>query len=308
VCYDFHVMIGPIVLIAQLSMVTIARPAECGIDGSMRGTNVWERAKHPELRHYCDLLATATSKLASAASAADALREADEAEQTMAGHAAPLTLKGRALAKLGRNTEAYAAFTEAKHREARALDDPEALRDYARAAARSGHAADGLAAFRALLPRADGLASYERAPTYVEAAVLAMSASTANIEDAIAMLRQARREVTDSLQAMTTLALALALDRSGARDEARALVDDRARAKAKDLVRDPNVAQLLGPLAPEAEAMAAMGLEGADAAAAQAAWQRYVDAAGATGTWTEHAKGHLAAQPRGTQRTTRGPH
>src|ERR1700692_4186169 len=107
-------VITTILLVAQLSLTAASRPAECGIDGSMRGTNIWERAKHPELRHYCDLLATRTSKLVSLSSAAGALREADEAEQVMPGHAAPLTLKGRALAKLGRHTEAYAAFTEAK--------------------------------------------------------------------------------------------------------------------------------------------------------------------------------------------------
>ena len=284
-----------LVLVAQLSALTVSRPAECGLDSTMRGTNIWERAKHPELQRYCDKLATGMSKLASPSSAAEALQEADEAEQTVPGHAAPLVLKGRALTKLGRYTEAFAAFGDAKRRDSRSLADPAALHDFARTAARSGHAADALAAFRALLPRADGLSSTERAPTYIEAAFQAMSASTGNVEDAIAMLRQARREVIDSLAAVTTLALALALDRSGARDEAQALLDDRAKAKARDIAHDPAVTALLGPLAPEAEAMAAVGLETKDAAASQAAWQRYIDAAGATGTWTDHAKTHLSS-------------
>jgi tetratricopeptide (TPR) repeat protein len=288
-------VIATLLFVAQLS-VAVSRPAECGIDGTMRGTNVWERAKHPELRHYCDLLATGTSKLVSQASASDALREADEAEQTMPGHAAPLTLKGRALSKLGRFTEAYAAFTEAKHRDGHALDDPSALRDYARSAARSSHAPDALAAFRSLLPRADGLSSFERAPTYIEAAFQAMSAGTSNIDDAIAMLRQARREVADALAPVATLALALALDRSGAKEEARAVLDERARAKARDLMRDANVSALLGPLAIEGEAMSAIGLEATDAAQGQAAWQRYVDGAGAAGVWVEHAKTHLVVK------------
>jgi len=262
----------------------------------MRGTNIWERAKHPELRHYCDLLATGTSKLATVATASDALREADEAEQVMPGHAAPLTLKGRALSKAGRFTEAYAAFTEAKRRDPRALDDAAALRDFARACARSNHAPESLAAFRALLPRADGLGSFERAPTYVEAAFQAMNAPGANIDDAIAMLRQGRREAGDALQPVATLALALALERSGARDEARAVLDERAKAKARDIMRDPAMPILLGPLVFEAEAMSAMGLE--DQAASQAAWQRYIDGAGATGVWVESARTHLAAAPR----------
>ena len=40
------------------------RPAECtSLDGG-RGANVWERAKAPELRRYCDLLAAGAAKLA----------------------------------------------------------------------------------------------------------------------------------------------------------------------------------------------------------------------------------------------------
>lgn len=256
---------------------------------------MWERAKHPELRHYCDLLAAGASKLVTTATAADALREADDAEQVMPGHAAPLTLKGRALAKLGRHTEAYTAFTEAKHRDARALDDPAALLAFARSCARSGHVPEALVAFRSLLPRADGLASTDRAPAYVEAAFHAMNAGS--VEDAVAMLRQARREAADAIQPVATLALALALDRSGAHDEAKAVLDDRAKAEARNVSRNTNVAALLGPLAFEAEAMAAIGLEATDVAASQAAWQRFVTAAGQNTTWIEHAHTHLAQRP-----------
>jgi len=286
-----------LLVVAQLSVSAASRPAECGVDGNMRGTNIWERAKHPELRRYCDLLATGTSKLVSPSTAADALREADEADQVMPNHAAPRTLKGRALAKLGRHTEAYAAFAEAKQRDARALDDPSALLAFARSAARSGHAPEALAAFRSLLPRADGLSSIDRAPAYVEAAILAMNASTGNVDDAIAMLRQAKREATDTLQPLATLALALALDRAGSRDEAKALLDDRAKAAARTIARDASLPNILGPLAFEGEAMSAVGLEPSDAAAAQAAWQRFIEAAGQNTTWIEHARTHLTTRP-----------
>lgn len=288
-------MLPAILLVAQLSLAA-GRPPECGLDGNLRGTNVWERAKHPELKRYCDLLATGASKLVSSATAADALRQADEAESVMGGHAAPLVLKGRALAKLARFTEAYAAFTEAKRREARALDDPAALLAFARSAARAGHSPEALAAFRSLLPRADALSSNERAPAYVEAAMQAMNAGPASLEDAVAMLRQARREATDALQPVATLALALALDRGGSRDEARAVLDDRARAAARTIARDTMVTTLLGPLAFEAQAMAAIGLEGNDAAGSQAAWQAFA-AAGTNSPWLDHGKGHLASTP-----------
>jgi len=291
------VVIHALLLIAQISAVAASRPPECGVDGNLKGTNIWERARHPELRHYCDVLATGSSKLVSLATAADALRAGQEADQIMPGHAAPLALEGRALVKLGRFTEAYTAFTEAKKRDARSLDDPSALLAFARACQRSNHAGEALAAFRSLLPRADGLAAGERAPAYVEAAFVAMSASPGNVDDAIAMLRQARREATDALQPISTLALALALDRSGARDEARAVLDDRAKAAARNVARDTNVTSLLGPLAYEGEAMAALGLETVDAPAAHDAWQRYVEAAGASGVWVDHAKARVQATP-----------
>ncbi len=291
-------MLPALFFLAQVSLVA-ARPLECGVDGTLRGTNMWERAKHPELRHYCDLLAAGASKLVSPTTAADALREADDADQVMPGHAAPLTLKGRALAKLNRPTEAYAAFTEAKRRDARALDDPAALLAFARSCARSGHAPEALTAFRSLLPRADGLASTDRAPAYVEAAFHAMNAGS--VDDAIAMLRQAKREAADAIQPVATLALALALDRSGAKDEAKAVLDDRAKAEARNVSRNANVQTLLGPLAFEAEAMAGIGLEATDVAAAQAAWQRFVTAAGQNTTWIDHARTHIGARPAAQQ-------
>ena len=214
------------------------------------------------------------------------------------GHAAPLVLKGRALAKLGRFGEAYTAFGEGRRRDARALDDPAALLAFARSCARSGHATESLAAFRSLLPRADGLPSSDRAPAYVEAAMQAMAAGAANLEDAIAMLRQARRDASDTIQPVATLALALALDRSGAHDEAKAILDDRARAAARTIARDTAVSALLGPLASEAQAMAGIGLEGTDNAGAQAAWTAFV-AAARTSPWLDHGKGHLGGVPRG---------
>ncbi|MDP9000911.1 MAG: hypothetical protein M3O46_12450, partial [Myxococcota bacterium] len=45
------------------------RPPECDDRGG-RTANVWERAKSPELRRYCDLVASASSKLAGMAAMA----------------------------------------------------------------------------------------------------------------------------------------------------------------------------------------------------------------------------------------------
>src|SRR5687767_3125816 len=84
-----------------------ARPPECAAVDPMRASNVWERAKAPELRKYCDLLAGAASKLAgSAAMASDVLALTDQADKTLPGKAAPLVLRGRAHAQLGRAQDA----------------------------------------------------------------------------------------------------------------------------------------------------------------------------------------------------------
>lgn len=285
-------MLVAVLFVAQMAA---ARPPECGTSEDLRGTNVWERAKHPELRRYCDLLASGASKLAAGATLArEVVGIADEADRLMPGHGAPLTLRGRALAHLGRFPEAYAAFAEARKRDARAVDAPAALYAFARSASRSGHEDEARDAFRALLPRTAGLLGYERGPAYVEAAVLAMARGPAGLDEAIAIFRQARREAVDTMQALATLGLTLALARSGATEESRATLDDRARALARSLTSDARARDWFGPHAAEADAMAAVGLAGTDDAAAREAWKRYADGAGRT-PWIEQAKAALAA-------------
>ncbi len=278
-----------LVAVLFAAQMAAARPPECGTSEDLRGTNVWERAKHPELRRYCDLLASGASKLAAGATLArEVVGIADEADRLMPGHAAPLALRGRALAHLGQFPEAYASFVEARKRDPRAVDDPSALYAFARSAARTGHEDEARGAFRALLPRAAGLLPYQRGPAYVEAAVLAMARGPAGLEEAIAIFRQARREAVDVVQALATLGLALALERSGATDESRATLDDRARALARSLTAGARARDWLGPHAAEADAMAAVGLAGTDDVAARAAWKRYLDGAGKT-PWVEQA-------------------
>ena len=64
---------------------TGGRPPECAEPGG-RTTNVWERAKAPELGRYCDLVASASSKLAGVtATAPAALAAAREAESVLPG-------------------------------------------------------------------------------------------------------------------------------------------------------------------------------------------------------------------------------
>src|SRR3977135_3064399 len=96
------------------------RPPECA-DAGGRATNAGERAKSPELRRYCDLVASASSKLA---------RTAGRAEGA---------LDTAARGARGRLDEPLAALSEGEARDPRALDDPLALVAWARVLARTAH-------------------------------------------------------------------------------------------------------------------------------------------------------------------------
>lgn len=257
-----------VVLLAQLG----SRPAECaaGAAEGLRGTNAWERAKEPNLRRYCDLLASGTAKLVgsgagSAPQAGPSLVKdvpglADEADKVLPGRAAPVVLKGRALLRLGKADEALAALTEARRRDDRALDDPVAGLVWARANARTGHRAEAAQAYRASLPRISGLATAERAAASFEAGLAVMALGADGLDDAIAMFRQAGREAQDALAGAATLALALALDRAGARDEARSVLAERARFDAKPVLADPRVATALADAGATGESAALLAI------------------------------------------------
>ena len=270
------------------------RPPECGDPGG-RATNVWERAKRPELRRYCDLVASAASKLAgTSAMAQAALEAAEQADRVLPGHAAPLVLEGRALAALGKLDAAYEALRDGRARDPGALDDPWALRAWARVLALTGHADQAAKAYRALLPRASVLSEAERAAASVEAGLVAMGRGAAGLDEAVAALREGVREAQDETQAVGVLALALALDRRGDVDEARATLAERLQGNPPDTLAAPRAKDVLAVAPGETEALAAIGLEPTDPAGARDAWRKYLDAA-PQGPWAAHARAHLAA-------------
>ncbi|WP_394820655.1 hypothetical protein [Pendulispora albinea] len=277
-------------VIAQL--VSNARPLECTATEGPHAGNVWERAKTPALRKYCDLLASGASKLAASATMAyEVLGIADEADRMVPGHTAPAVLRGRAYAKLGRWLEAYNALNTARIRDPRALDDAVALLAWARVAVRAGHPDDGHAAYRMLLPRATLLPLAERGPAYVEAGFLAMWRGPGGLDEAISIFRQARRDAQDTPQAVAILGLALALDRLGARDEARAVLLERPLANPWPTLSDARARQLLTPPVSEGEteALAAIALEASDPAKARLSWQKYADTSPGA-PWVAHAR------------------
>jgi tetratricopeptide (TPR) repeat protein len=295
-------MVTLAVLLMQLATSGFAtgRPAECsgsggsgGVNG--RASNLWERAKAPELGRYCDLVASASSKLAGTRAMAEAaLVAARDADRTLPGHAAPLALEGRALALLGRLDEAVVALREAAARDRRTLDDPATLLAWARALARTGHIEEASKAYHGLLPRAAVLPSAERASAAIEAGLVAMASGPGGLDDAAAALRAAMREAQDDLAPLAILALALALDRRGDVDEARALLAEHLSPEPHAVVDAPRARELLAATPNERAALVARGLQDDDPAGARDAWREFLAASG-DGPWAAHARSRLAA-------------
>jgi tetratricopeptide (TPR) repeat protein len=270
------------------------RPTECGEPGG-RTANVWERAKSPELRRFCDLVASASSKLAGTAAMAQvALDSAREADTVLPGHAAPLVLQGRALAALGKVDAAVRALEAGRARDAAALDDPLALLAYGRVLARTSRFEEAAEAYRALLPRASALSAAERASAEVEAGLVAMTRGAAGLDEAAAALREATREAQDETQTVAVLALGLALDRRGDVDEAHALLAERLRGDPRAVVASARARDVLAVAPAEGDALVGLALEASDAVGAHDAWQKYADAL-PRGAWAAHARAHLAA-------------
>lgn len=294
---------GLVVLVSLLQVasargaVGAARPSECGVTGKGRAANAWERAKEPNLRRYCDLVASGTAKLVGSGPlplVEEVPRIADEADTLLPGRAAPRVLKGRALLRLGRPADALAALASAAQRDERALDDPVALLAWARANARTGRLAEAAKAYRAALPRTSALSAQDRVAASFEAGMAVMAEGPAAIDDAVAMLRQARRGAEDAMHVASVAALALALDRAGQRDESRAVLAERIRTDVQPLLADPRVVASLADAgaADEDAALVAIALEPVDAARAKDAWRKYLEGAGGKGPWADHAREH----------------
>ena len=286
-----------LVLAQATSSFGASRPVECGPSEGSKTANIWERAKEPQLRQYCELLARGTAHLVNSPNLVKEVTSiADQADKLLPGRAAPSVLKGRALLRLGKPTEALAVLNEAKKRDDRALDDPVALLAWARANARTGHLDEAATAYRAALPRTSALSGSERGAAAFEAGMSVMGQGSKGIDDAVAMLRQARRDAQDQLQLAAVVGFALALDRAGQKDESKAVLAERVRSDPKPSLSDPKVAEALADAGVGGDFDALLGIaqEGTDPAAARESWKRFSDGAGGKGPWAEHAKPHAA--------------
>jgi tetratricopeptide (TPR) repeat protein len=233
-----------------------------------------------------------------------ALGAAREADGLLPAHAAPKALEGRALAALGRVDDALAALGEANARDPHALDDPPALLAWARVLARSGQADRAATAYRALLPRASALSGSDRGAAAAEGGLVALTLGPQWLDGATAALREALHDAQEDTEPFVALALALALDRSGASEEARAVLADRARVDPRAALTTTRAKDLLAAAPGELSALLALGLEATDPAAARSEWDEYA-ARAPSGPWAAHARAH-AARLTGTRASKRG--
>lgn len=284
------------------------RPRPCQADDFERGGNAWERAKDPALRPFCDRIASATAKLVGRGDlVAEVVPLVEDAERRMPGQAITEVLKGRALLRLGRADAARVALEEGRRRDVRVFDDPAVLLAWARANAQTGRMEVAAAAYRSALPRASLLSPEERASIAFEGGMALMALGPASLEDAIAVLRQARRETDDALAIPSLTALALALDRAGLDGEARAVLAGRLHGGSSARLRDGALSEALAAcgLGFEVDALAAIALEGQEPSAAKDAWKRYEARAAQHPAWLAHARAKLAPRSRPPSRGPR---
>jgi tetratricopeptide (TPR) repeat protein len=206
------------------------RPPECAAaqkSGARKG--VWSRARVPNLRRYCNLLSRAQARLAS--DPAGARQAAEQAQRLFPQRAAPKVVLARVAFAGGDRAGALEAFEQALALDPRSVEQPLAMHDLARARWRSGRLQEALDTYRVLVPRAALLPTRERrAEVLLEAAHLALAHAAPQadpallLDEALAYLREAARHPHHKLKLDVELSLVLALDRSGNRAQADALL------------------------------------------------------------------------------------
>lgn len=275
------------------------RPPECAVSSRKvvrRRASIWQRARVPQLERYCDLLSQAHAQLGSEPAKSEKL--ASEADKLLPDRAAPSAILGRAAAALGKGSEALARFERAKKLDARSLEDPLAMHDFARTLMAADRLNDALALYRRLVPRVGLLPSTERgtrvlleaghasmragAPENAGGSAVSESGTSAvaakpGLDEAVAYLREAKQRPPSALSSDVTLSLALALDRGG--DVAQA---DAALAELASGTRGKGGGGFDFAGSPaERAALEALALEKNDREAAAKAWEAYLAGPGA---------------------------
>jgi hypothetical protein len=203
------------------------RPALCASDAVTRA-GLWSAARSGTTRQYCLTLARGYTRLDEAPDEALALAQQAQSfarqESAVAADEA-VVLAGRAELRLGEFVAAYSMLSSRVRARGRPLGDLAALRELGVAAALTRHWDEAALAYRALLPRT----AFERDPEFarrvsLEAGSVLMATGASGLADALQFLSDARRRpVVPGSEDLLVAFLALALDRSGQLEAARAL-------------------------------------------------------------------------------------
>lgn len=284
-----------LVVLLQATPAAQVRPDECAAQDA---DNPWERAKQPQLRKYCDRLAAAATRLRGpVAQAAEALALADEAQALWPEGKGASLIRGRALARMGRDQDAQRVLGKAL--EGAGMGEPNAALALARVSARAGDLDAAREWYRRVLLQGSVLTAQDRVASSLEAGLAFMSAGETGLPDAVQAFRQAHRAASGA-QVIPTLLLALALDRSGDTAVARSLLQELGRVDDKAISTDARTEPFASVGMPlEAVAARAMLEDLRDPAAAQRDWLRYADAS--KGPWVQHARARSAPKkPKGS--------
>jgi tetratricopeptide (TPR) repeat protein len=288
-----------------------ARPPACRVHGAELGSTLWTRARLPEVVRSCRSLSRAHARLGAHPAEALALAEAAEAAPVNAARAR--LLRGRALFRLGRVAEAWVVLAPFLEPAAAPLDDAQALFDIARSALSAGVLDAAARAYRLLVPRSALLGSRQTERiVLIEAASLALARGPADIDEALGYLDTARAIPLAGERDLVLGLTALALERSGRTEQARAAAREAdgpwdleaemtpaERARVAEAAFAPgdttSSPARIGPsrvmlLDGELHAAIAVLAAGRDEALRRAHWRAFLASAAGQGPWAEQAR------------------
>ncbi len=274
-----------------------AAPLECSEVAHGSPENPWERAKRQREGGFCSLIATAETKLGSQAplGVKQASILADQAAAIRPESALPHVIRGRALMREGKFGAARTELAVATSAVPELLRVPDTLFAWAHTTMQLGDFVESRRAYARLLPSANLISKTDQPTALLDAAWLFMAEGPGSLDSAIATLRELHAPSAPTVRVVTALALALALDRKGARDEAQQLLGPQIRAGAAAAIKDAMDAKLVP--AEEVPALLAMSFEGLDVRLAKEHWREVPQ-----GVWRSHAE--LRLDPKASSKST----
>jgi tetratricopeptide (TPR) repeat protein len=300
--------------------VTSARPEGCRPHAGQTDLTLWTRARPPEVVIACRQLARAEVRLAT--QPAVALELAKSAGAVAATARAARLVEGRALFRLGRVAEAWALLAPFVAEPDAPLDDAPALFDVARTALAKGELDAAERAYRSLVPRASLLGSREaERVAVIEAASLALARGPNGLDEAVGYLETARAIPLAGDRDLILALTALALDRGGRSEQARAAARESEgpwdlesemtqaeRSRVAEAALNPTAELAPAPanlgrarimlVDGELHAAIAMLAVGRDEALRRVHWRAFLASAAGRGPWAEHARRALGGAGR----------